>query len=454
MRKLVKLGSALLILALFAGCKGKTTTKSNTTTKVQPTSDNSSSSKTKVTTSNRSTTKETSTKEHVGDKCTLTIAGDTSGDTATLKNTVKVFNKTKNVELKTGDQFDSGDEISVTLFNLATDVKIRVYNSDFDYFPWFSYEKLTGEDATIGTEIMNFHPTKDFTVTYMVDDGEEAVTYAKFNSSITATDVEVTYTVSGMDEAEHTVVDGDTVVVGSSLYYTIKNKSTTNKVIFAIYNDGDLDTDSTVVIEPNSTLEEYDGILGDIKVSVEPYAEYSVTSSSLPIGNSVSVYKHGESTDVKGQAFVKYTLMDISVSNQSTSNYIAKVKIGDKAIAAKAVRNNSEFLFENVELTDNIVVTIETLEGPTITIDSSEDIYLSTGYLTLDGEEPLEDGDTVPSGLELSILAAFWGEEYSEITIKITVGGTLVYSKVIPNDGDGIYIDGIYATDNIVITFE
>lgn len=442
MNRITKIGSALLLLALFAGCKGKTTTKKDETTK-KPTP-------TSITTSRKSTTQETSTKEHVGDKCTLTIAGDTSGDTATLKNTVKVFNKTKKVELKTGDQFDSGDEISVTLFNLATDVKIRVYNNDYDYFPWFSYEKLTGEEATTGVKVMEFSPTKDIIVTYMVDDGEEAVTYAKFNSSIAATDVEVTYTVSGMDEAEHTVVDGDTVVVGSSLYYTIKNKSTTNKVIFAIYNDGDLDTDSTVVIEPNTTLEEYDGILGDIKVSVEPYAEYSASGKNpLPTSTAVTV-KLGDDI-INGVNKPKYTVIDIYVNNASTSDYIAKVVINGAAIESKLLKKNTDFTFEKVLLTDNIDVVIDTFEGPTATINTCDGVYLSAGYMLGEEEIGFESGDTIPEGLELSLLAFNITDPYSELTITITVGGVEVYSHAIDNNENGLYINGIYATDDIVI---
>lgn len=443
MNRITKIGSALLLLALFAGCKGKTTTKKDETTK-KPTP-------TSITTSRKSTTQETSTKEHVGDKCTLTIAGDTSGDTATLKNTVKVFNVTKNVELKTGDKFDNGDELTVTLFNLATDVKIRVYSSDYDYFPWFSYEKLTGEDATTGTEIMKFHPTKDFTVTYMVDDGEEAVTYAKFNSSITATDVEVTIKAAGMDEAEHDVVDGDTVVVGSTLYYTIKNKSTTNKVIFAYFDGNELDIDATVVIEPNSTLDDYNGIMGDTKVCIEPYAEYSASGKNpLPTGTSVTV-KLGEDV-INGVNKPKYTVIDIYVNNASTSDYIAKVVINGAAIESKLLKKNTDFTFEKVLLTDNIDVVIDTFEGPTATINTCDGVYLSAGYMLGEEEIGFESGDTIPEGLELSLLAFNITNPYSELTITITVGGVEVYSHAIDNNESGLYINGIYATDDIVIT--
>ena len=458
MKRITKIGSALLLLALFAGCSGKATTKKGETTKkAATTSVTTKKATSSITTTKKSTTQKTSTKDHVSDKLTLTVAGDTSGDTATLKNTVKIFNITKNVEVKTGEQIDSGDKIAVTLFNLATDVKIRVYGSSYDYFPWFSYEKLTGEDATAGVKVMEFTPTEDITVTYMVDDGEEAVDYVKFNSSITATDVTVTFKAAGMDEDEHTVVNGDTVASGSTLYYTIENKSSTNKVIFAFFDDNQLDSDATVVIEPNSTLEDYNAIMGDVKVSIEPYAEYSVSiSSSLPTGTEAINYDSEEKTNIisSGTNVQKYTYVYPNVINDSTTDYIAKVTVNDTVVAASRIEKNADYSFDGIIVTGNVVVSIEAIEGPTITINSSEKVFLSTGYKIDEGEEALVSGDTVPRGLELSILAIYFNEEYSELTITITVGGTVACSKVIPDSEDGLYIDGIYATDNIVITIE
>ena len=59
MKRIIKLGSALLMLALFAGCNSKTTTKKNSTT-LKPTSDNNSS--TLRTTADKTTTKNTTAK--------------------------------------------------------------------------------------------------------------------------------------------------------------------------------------------------------------------------------------------------------------------------------------------------------------------------------------------------------------------------------------------------------
>ncbi|MBP5446166.1 MAG: hypothetical protein J6Y28_08355 [Acholeplasmatales bacterium] len=462
MNKITKISSSLLLLALFAGCKGKTTTKKGATTKLTPTSVTTKKATSSITTTKKSATQKTSTKDHVSNQCTLTVAGDTSGDTATLKNTVRVFNETKNATITSGNQFDSGDRLIVTLFNLATDVKIRVYSSDFDYFPWFSYEKLTGDDATTGEEIMAFSPTEDITIAYMVDDGEEAVDYVKFNSSIATTDVDVTFTVAGMDEVEHNVVDGDTVVSGSTLYYTIKNKSTTNKVIFAYYDDNQLDSDATVVIEPNSTLEDYNAIMGDIKLYVEPYTEYSVTKATLPVATAVACFDSADKTTPIsfGTDIQKYTYVYPYVSNNSTTDYIAKVTINDVVVAACILSKDQDVLFDGIVLTGNMVVSVDAIEGPTITINSPDEVFLSTGYLiySIEEEQYIEKGigndEIVPRGLELSIQAIYFATEYTELTITITIGDTTVYSKVIPDSEDGLFIDGIYATDNIVITIE
>ena len=441
------IGGALLLLALF-GCKGKTTTKKEATT-VKPTT-NASSSSSKVTTTSRSTTQKTSTKDYTG-ALTLTLATDDSADTATLKNTIKIMNKTKNVEMKNGDTFDSGDTFGVILFNAASDVKLRITSGGFDILPWFSYDQLTGSDVEVGQEEIEIELTNNVSITFMVDDGEETVTYAKFNSSITATDVEVTIKAAGMDEAEHDVVDGDTVAVGSTLYYTIKNKSTTNKVIFAYYDGNELDVDATVVIEPNSTLDDYNGIMGDTKVCIEPYAEYSASGKNpLPTGTAVTV-KLGDDI-INGVNKPKYTVIDIYVNNVSTSDYIAKVMIDGAAIESKLLEKNTDFKFEKVLLTDNIDVVIESFEGPTATINTCEGVYLSAGYMLGDEEIGFESGYTIPEGLELSLLAFNITDPYSELTITITVGGVEVYSHAIDNNENGLYINGIYATDDIVIT--
>ena len=441
------IGGALLLLALF-GCKGKTTTKKEATT-VKPTT-NASSSSSKVTTTNKSTTQKTSTKDYTG-ALTLTLATDTSADTATLKNTIKIMNKTKNVEMKNGDTFDSGDIFGVTLFNAASDVKLRITSGGYDVFPWFSYDQLTGSDVEVGQEEIEIELTANVSIMFMVDDGEETVTYAKFNSSITATDVEVTIKAAGMDEAEHDVVDGDTVAVGSTLYYTIKNKSTTNKVIFAYFDGNELDVDATVVIEPNSTLDDYNGIMGDTKVCIEPYVEYKADSTSvLPTGTSVTIY---EGTNIiNGVDKQKYTVINVFVNNSSVNNYLAKVMIDGAAIESKLLEKNTNYWFENILLTDNIEVVIESFEGPTATINTCDGVYLSAGYLIGDEETGFVSGDTIPEGLELSLTAFNITDPYKDLTITITVGGVEVYSETIVANEYGLYINGIYATDTVVIT--
>ena len=429
MKKIAKLFSLLLILVLFAGCS------------------NNNGSKTKPSTTD--TSEKVSTKQ--GEGLTITIAGDDSADTSTLKNTIKVMNVTKNKEMKNGDSFDEGDRISVTLFNCASDVKLRIYTDSFDIFPWYSYEKLTGEDATTGQSPIEFTAEKNINVDYMVDDGGEEIEYCKYNITTTATNVTIDVSVAGMEEPEHKVADNDTIINGSSIYYTITNNSTTERVIFASYSDHQFD--NSTIIEPGETLDDYDAIIGDIHFYVDKYVEYKAKAGTLPDGTSVSI-KNEALEDIANVAKPKFEKTNITVTNSSTTNYIAKVMIDGKAIASKRVDKNSVAEFDTIILIGDITVDVSTIDGPTATVTCSSNGYIITGYL-IDGEDnSFDSGDKIPTGLELSILVFNISNPTVDVTITITIGGEVAYTGLVPASEDGLLINGIYATGDVVITVE
>ena len=174
MKKVIKIFSALAMLALFAGCDDVTTKRTskrdNTTT--NPTSS-------RRTTATNTSSKKTTTQD--GDSFTLTVAVDPSADTSSLRNTVKVFNKTANKELHNGDAYNEDDELVVTVFNCASDVKLHIVCGTYEIFPWFGYEKLEGSDVSVGQEEVAFLAYSNARVELLVDDGTEPIEYCKYN---------------------------------------------------------------------------------------------------------------------------------------------------------------------------------------------------------------------------------------------------------------------------------
>ena len=466
MRKLVKLGSALLILALFAGCKGKTTTKSNTTTKVQPTSDNSSSSKTKVTTSNRSTTKETSTKESGEQEYHfLTISLDTSADTSTLKNTIKVFNTTTNAELENGSGFKEDDLIKITVFNCASDVKFRVVrltDPEYDIYPLVGLDQLTGSEVSTGQEPIEINaPAANLKIEVVVDDGSETYEYGKIYFHNTASNV--TFEATRLDEDGITDIklnNGDTIIVNETIWIDVKNNGSSD-IMVTEYIDGEFLETTKITSGRNERVFFSGGKVTD--VYFEPYTTCTISASSLPIGTSLTAYNEETDSVLPYDSQIdKYTMFKVFVSNNgSSTKKIFEIKAGDVVLYSELISGNSTAWFNGYILTDDVTFYLSEIEGPTIThpgMNIDAGYWVSAYYIYGPNEEDIESldsGDKIPTGYKFGFTIYIFADDPSEtITLTISMGGETIKTVVVPwvEDGYTLVDDAFVATDNIVVT--
>ena len=445
---------ACLSFTLFA-CNDSTSTKKGTTKNSQ--TKTTEATKTKATTK-KATSAKTSTKSS-GDSefYYLTIDLDDSADTTTLKNTIKVVNLTTETELSGGDSFKENDRLQITLFNCASDVKIKVVrqtNPEYDIYPLIGYDQLTGSDATTGQEPFEIvAQAAGLKIVVVVDDGSEIIEYGKFYISNTATNATTRFThvVDGYDTQE--LSNGSDIIVNETIYGEVENKSTTEIITVATFTDNQLD--EVIKLNPGERTTDIFFPAGEVNnIYIETYTTFTITSAS----SNITMNKNDDTSIASGSAVDKYTIYNATINNESENIKIFKVTSGSDVLLTMIVPGNDTVTTDNLLLTSNVTLTISEIEGPKIDITAptmDEGAIVSVSYIYGSEEtdkQPVENGDKIPLGYSFEVLIYLLDESYSA-TVTVTIGEETIIDRTVTFNSDGITItDGaLVATDDIVV---
>ena len=450
MKKFIKIFSILGILALFAGCDDVTSRRTT----------NSTSSKN---TTGKVTTKDSGDTEfHY-----LTLSIDTSADTASLKNTIKVMNTTTGAELENGSGFKEDDQITITVFNCASDVKFRVVrltDPEYELYPSFGFDQLTGSAVTTGQEPVEINaPAANMKIELTVDDGSEDYEYGKIYFHNTASNI--TFEATRLDEdgfTDITLNNGDTVIVDETVWIDVDNSNGTEAIMVTEYTDNQyLETE---IIAVGNKTRVYFNAATLTDVYFEPYTTCTFSAATLPIGTSLTVYnQETESMISFDNSADKYTTFKVFVNNEnSSSKKIFEIIADSKVLYTELINANTSDWYFGYILTDNVTLKLSEIEGPTIEhpgLSTDDGYWVSAYYIYGPNEEDtesLDSGDKIPTGYHFGFTIYLLTDDPSEtINITISMGGEVIKTATIPYVESGGYTlvdDAFIATDNIVVT--
>ena len=450
MKKFLKIFGIFLVISfaitLFA-CDNETTKKSTKTTR--------------GTTRTTATTARVSTRG-ASETFTLTVAVDTKADTSSLTNTVKIINKSNNnQELHNGDKIYDDDEIEITLFNCASDVKMRVVkmtNPSYDILPWFGFDKLTGSDATTGQEPIEFVVNAGIKVEVVVDDGTDPAEMGKIYMNNIAQNATLrVYYVEDL-LAERDLEDDDYVEKGITIYCDVENKSTTETILVTAISDNSVD--ASVKLAPGAKTSDFYFGAGDINnVYVEAYSKNTITFTSplLTVGKYVE-----DSDDVRvtsGSELDKYTMYKVTINNYTENNKVFKITSGTDTVYSTIINADTNDSTNYMILTSDVVISISDIEGPTVThpgLSIDNGYWVSVGYIYGDGDSmSVASGEKIPTGFKFEVVVYILAEDQTtkfDVTIKIGTETVKTETASFNESGYIIKGDNLIATDDILVT--
>ena len=452
---------SIFSILVMCACSNNTT-KKKTTSKATSSKENKTTEK-KSTTIKKTTEKKTTTDSIDTDTFNLVITVDDSMDTDTLKNTVKVTDS-NNKEFVNGADVPKSSEITVRLFNLASDCHIQVKVDDFELYEWTYFEKLTGEDVGVGNLILDGQLINSDTLTIEVKTGiiplnNYTVTYESTTGVIF--DVYILGGELGMDK--ETITSGSSLEEGSvieidvenkldkdiSVIIFIDNKPEKVKTIKANYKTGSAGIFSTDGLYNNP-------LNGDMVITFEDVTDVDVNIKQLD-STTIKVYDMDSEKYINnGETMPKYNLFKVEIQNNTDDRILANIDDGNNKYVIVIVPNDS-YESDSIFALDDISVETLELTGYNITIDDSQidedyfGIYFYYYFENKDEESyDVDKTDIIPTTATLYFSA--YNLYDSPCTLTIDDGIEKIDITIPVTDGDLYLSDDITITSDVIIT--
>ena len=391
-----------------------------------------------------------SVKEVDGDDyVNVALSIDDSKDTATLTNTVKVFEpNTWEVPYENGDEAVEGQKLTVVLYNYASDTTILVRKSG-TILKQQKYNQL--EPNADGYVISTFTIENDCEEVYIETDCKE-------EAGIDARVVNTMYDSTGVtyklydDGVE--IESGTTIESNSVITCEVTNGSD-NDIIATTYLAGGDDLEAFIVSKGTSkTLSKT--ATNSVMFAIELYTEHKVTYSSS-ISSVTMTVKDKDNSDILSNSDVaRYSKINLSITNPDSVDYSIKIKMRDdyydEDMIDKTIilTKNSTWTPEgDFLLYGDLTISVVSVEKYILTINNPfDEDHADVFSSILDPSSSPVSGDQIDDGVELSFVIMFDTTNYK---VTLTNGSETILDNEIPNN-TFYTINGFVVKGNVTLT--